>query len=122
MLSEKELNFFYVYDESWLCNLKSIRKCLKPNGTLYLHTPNSEFFIEKMKERNFILRQFPEHIAVRNIVENTVLLEQAGFKVNSIRLLPHYNILRFLHPLSYIPFIGKWFNARLFIEAVANKT
>jgi cyclopropane fatty-acyl-phospholipid synthase-like methyltransferase len=107
----------HVYDSDWLNILRSIKKSLKPGGKLYLHTPNADFFLEKMKANNFIVKQFPEHIAVRSPDENQLLLEKAGFKVNSIKLIPHYNILRFLHPVSLIPFIGKYFKARIFIEA-----
>lgn len=107
----------HVYDQQWLQILKAIKKSLKPGGRLYLHTPNAEFFLEKMKARNFIVKQLPEHIAVRNPKENCDLLEKSHYKVNKVVLLAHYNILRYLHPLSFIPLIGKWFKARIFIEA-----
>ncbi len=107
----------HIYDEEWGKILKSIRKSLKPNGKLYLHTPNAEFFLEKMKSKNFIAKQFSHHIAVRTPEHNTLLLRQAGFNEIRIRLIPHYNILRIVHPLSYIPVLGRYFNARIFIEA-----
>jgi len=110
----------HVLDEDWLRMLASIRTCLKSRGTLYLHTPNADFIIEKMKANNFILKQFPEHIAVRNIAENAALLERAGFELVAVRSIAHYyNSLRWLHSLSYIPIVGKYFEARVFIEAAA---
>ena len=42
----------HVYDKQWIEILKSIRKSMKPDGKLYLHTPNFDFFLEKMKDRN----------------------------------------------------------------------
>ena len=109
----------HVYDDDWLNILKDIRKTLRPGGKLYIHTPNAEFFIEIMKSRNFILKQFPEHIAVRSPQENSDLLERAGYKVSRLWLIPHYNAMKYVHFLSYIPIIGKLFKARILIEASA---
>lgn len=109
----------HVPDKQWVQILASIRSSLKPGGALYLHTPNALFFIEIMKERGFILKQFPEHVAVRNAADNTALLRQAGFETVEVTTLPHYNVLRYLHPLSYLPLLGRYFEARLFIKALA---
>mgnify|MGYP006171811123 CR=1 FL=1 len=109
----------HVYDKEWLNILRNIKKSLRPEGKIYIHTPNSNFFIEIMKRKNFILKQFPEHIAVRSPEENSALLEKAGFKVERIWLIPHYNAIRHIHFLSYIPVIGRHFKARILIEAAA---
>ncbi len=108
----------HVYDEDWLDILTAIWCSLKPGKKLYLHTPNAEFFVEKMKKWNFLLRQFKEHVAVRDVQENVRMLESVGFSVSSVLLLPHYNILRCIHILSFIPLIGKYFKARIFIIAL----
>jgi len=107
----------HVPDEEWLEILQSIHASLKPSGSLYLHTPNARFIIEIMKEKNFILKQFPEHVAVRDAKSNIELLQRAGFTRIVLESLPHYNILRYLHPLSHLPLIGAFFEARLFIRA-----
>lgn len=107
----------HVYDEEWIAILKAINSSLKDGGKLYMHTPNAEFFLEIMKKHNFIVKQFPEHVAVRSVNENLHLLEKSEFRVTNINLIPHYNILRILHPISFIPVIGKFFKARIFIEA-----
>lgn len=107
----------HVYDADWLQVLSSIRQSLKEGGRLYLHTPNRDFFLEIMKDHNFLTRQYIEHIAVRNAEQNISLLEQAGFKIHRLQLLPHYNVLKYVHPLSYVPIVGKYFKARVFIEA-----
>lgn len=121
-LSEFDLAFAmdfseHVYDKEWVEILKSIRSSIKSNGKFYLHTPNGEFFLEKMKNKNFLLKQFPEHIAVRTPKHNIDLLKEAGFRSIKIRFLPHYNILKYVHPLVYIPIVGKYFKARIFLEA-----
>jgi 2-polyprenyl-6-hydroxyphenyl methylase / 3-demethylubiquinone-9 3-methyltransferase len=108
----------HVYDEGWLAILKAIRISLKQGGLFYMHTPNSEYFLEIMKKHNFIIKQFPEHVAVRSPRENIVLLEKAGFKINRVQLIPHYNVLRLLHPISYLPCIGRFFKARILIESI----
>ena len=107
----------HVYDMEWSQILGSIRRSIKPNGKLYLHTPNAEFFLEKMKSKNFIFKQFPAHIAVRTPEHNASILREAGFNVEHMWLIPHYNILRVVHPFSHIPVFGKYFRARIFIEA-----
>ena len=109
----------HVYDHEWVQMLISIRKSLKPNGKLYLHTPNAEFFLEKMKNKNFIVEQLSGHIAVRTPEHNTSILREAGFNVTKVWLVPHYNILRLVHLFSYVPIVGKYFKARIFIEATA---
>ncbi|HMK14521.1 MAG TPA: class I SAM-dependent methyltransferase [Burkholderiales bacterium] len=107
----------HVYDKEWLDTLGSIRNSLTCHGRLYLHTPNARFFLEVMKNNDFFVRQFPQHIAVRTPEENVTLLKKAGFRVHKMFLLPHYNALRFLHILSFLPFVGRYFKARIFIEA-----
>lgn len=107
----------HVYDDEWLKILKGIRDSLKETGKLYLHTPNADFFLEFMKKRNFIFKQFPEHVAVRTPTRNIELLRNAGFTNIKLYTLPHYNILRLLHPFSYVPVVGKYFEARIFIVA-----
>lgn len=109
----------HVYDAAWVTILKAIKTSLKPGGRLYLHTPNATFFLEKMKARNFIIKQFPEHIAVRTPEHNVRLVEESGLLIHEVHLLPHYNVLRFLHGLSRLPWVGQFFKARIFLEAVS---
>ena len=108
----------HIYDDEWQEIINAMFRSLRPGGHLYLHTPNAEFILEILKERGILLRQFPEHIAVRNASQNTHFLEKAGFTDISVLYLSHYNIVRIVHPLSYLPVIGKYFQARLFIEAI----
>ena len=108
----------HVADNEWKSILTAINFSLKKGGKLYLHTPNRDFFLEKMKENNIFLKQFPEHIAVRTKAENVDLVMKGGFSDASTLGLPHYNILRFLHPLSKLPMIGKWFEARILLSAI----
>jgi len=107
----------HIYDKELSDIFDAIRRSMKPGAKLYLHTPNAEFFIEIMKKKNFIFRQFKEHIAVRNSWEIIQLLEKAGFSKCEVTMIPHYNALRFMHVLSFCPFVGKYFKARIFLIA-----
>lgn len=107
----------HVPDREWVNILSAIHASLKIGGRLYIHTPNAEFFLEKMKENSIILKQFPEHIAVRCAKKNIELLKTSGFEQNIHNYIPHYNILRILHPLTKLPFIGYLFNARILITS-----
>jgi cyclopropane fatty-acyl-phospholipid synthase-like methyltransferase len=109
----------HVPDGEWLEILRSIHSTLKTNSVLYLHTPNAKFFIEMIKKSGFILKQFPEHVAVRDAASNAELLQKAGFSTVKITFLPHYNVLGLIHPFSLIPIWGCYFQARLFIRAMA---
>ncbi len=109
----------HVYDTQWLEILTSIRSSLKPAGKFYMHTPNAEFVLEILKNKNIGLKQLPQHVAPRTPKQCQALIEQAGFRDATVRLVPHYNVLRFLHPASYLPMFGKYLKARIFIEAVA---
>jgi hypothetical protein len=94
-----------------------MRRSLKTGGRLYLHTPNARFVLERLKSRNLILRQSPEHVAVRDMAGNLEFLRESGFTIAAAHFVRHYNVLRFLHPLRHAPVIGPWFEARIFIEA-----
>lgn len=107
----------HLYDTEWRQILSSIRKSLKANAKFYIHTPNADFFFEKMKSKNFLVKQFPQHVAIRTPEQNSQIIRDAGFEIENMWLLPHYNSLKFVHPISYIPSVGKYFKARVFIEA-----
>jgi 2-polyprenyl-6-hydroxyphenyl methylase/3-demethylubiquinone-9 3-methyltransferase len=107
----------HVDDEEWLLILQSAHAALKSGGHMYLHTPNQLYLIELLKENGFI-KQFPEHIAVRDAKSNVGLLRLAGFENVSVRYLSHYEFRQKpLWLLSYLPIIGKFFRARLFLTA-----
>jgi SAM-dependent methyltransferase len=110
----------HIDDATAIAVYGAIRTSLRPGGALYLHTPNRDFFVERAKEIG-IIPQFPEHIAVRNASEMVAVLKRAGFSEDKLRVrhIAHYNILAWLHPLGKLPVIGKFFQARLWIEARA---
>jgi SAM-dependent methyltransferase len=105
----------HIDDSDFSSIYGSIYRSLKEKGELIIHTPNRDFVIEFAKKIG-ILNQFPQHIAVRNAREYLSLLNKIGFKNIKIIFLSHYMVgLRFLHLFSFIPFVGKFFKARLLI-------
>lgn len=110
----------HIDDADAVAIYRAIHGTLRPGGVLYLHTPNRDFLLERAKQAG-IIPQFPEHIAVRNAAETIAILVDAGFTPEAIKVrhIAHYNILAALHPLSKLPWIGKYLQARLWIEARA---
>lgn len=109
----------HVYDEDFLKMFSAAHGMLKPGGRLYLYTPNLGFFYEWMKGTG-LAPQFPQHIAVRDEAWQRRLLQQCGFAPEAIRcdFPSHYNVFRFLHPLSRLPVVGRHFRAKLFFTCV----
>ncbi len=111
----------HIYDEDFFKIFTAIMYSLKPGGALYLHTPNADFILEILKKYR-ILKQVYGHIAVRNEQQYRQLFFDMKFDNIRVRHIPHYlTSLSYLHFLSKIPFIGKFFKARLFIECIKNK-
>ncbi len=106
----------HVPDAEWAGIVDAARLALKPGGKVYLHTPNLDFVLERLKHHG-LMRQFPEHVAVRDARRNLGFFERAGYSAARCTTLPHYNILRWLHPLSGLPVVGKYLTARLWIVA-----
>ena len=55
----------HVDDEQLELILSEAARVLVPGGRLAIYTPCASHYVERMKERNFILKQIPVHIAVR---------------------------------------------------------
>jgi cyclopropane fatty-acyl-phospholipid synthase-like methyltransferase len=105
----------HVYDDQFLRIFSAIHGALKPGASLYLHTPNAQYFMERLKARG-ILAQVEGHVAVRDAGSYQALLVQCGFSTVSVRYLPHYLYLAStLHGFGALPFVGRFFRARLFL-------
>ena len=111
----------HLYDETLQRFFASARAVLKPGGRLIIHTPNAGYYLERMKARNFILKQFESHIAVRDFEQHVPLLEANGFPSVVVEYLPHYNrVLKVVDSiLMRVPLLNRLFRARLLITATA---
>jgi SAM-dependent methyltransferase len=106
----------HIYDDQFLEIFRAIHTALKPGAALYLHTPNREYLIELMRGRH-ILKPIEGHVAVRDAEGNRALLAQCGFEDIEIRYLAHYLYpASAFHALGSLPWIGRYFRARLFLR------
>jgi 2-polyprenyl-6-hydroxyphenyl methylase/3-demethylubiquinone-9 3-methyltransferase len=105
----------HIYDDQFVRIFSAIHGALKPGGSLYLHTPNAEYFMERLREWG-VVRQIEGHVAVRTVDGHRALLAQCGFADVRVRYLAHYLYpASALHGLGALPLIGRYFRARLFL-------
>lgn len=104
----------YVTDPEFCTMFSAIKISIKKGGRLYIHNPNSDFIIDILKKRNVIKPTFSGSLIGRGSKEFNLLLRSCGFKIKEEIRLSHYiGFLKVLHLFSYIPFIGKYFTARI---------
>jgi cyclopropane fatty-acyl-phospholipid synthase-like methyltransferase len=105
----------HVYDDQFVRIFRAIHGSLKPGAALYLHTPNAEYFMERLKGRG-ILTQVEGHVGVRDAAQHAKLLAECGFASVQVRYLAHYlYVASLLHGLGSLPLVGRLFRARLFL-------
>ena len=109
----------HINDELLTSFLYSARQILSKDGQLIIHTPNLDYYLERMKQKNFIVQQHPGHIAVRSYEQYKKLLDQSGFSIIDSYHLPHYHkwLGQVDRVLMKIKIIKKYFESRLFIVA-----
>lgn len=80
----------HIYDDEFIEIYQAIRESMKRNALLIIHTPNKDFFLEKLKYIG-VIKQTSGHIEVRNMKEYKRLLRKCGYKEIKVKYLPHYN-------------------------------
>lgn len=95
--------------------LSEIWRILAPGGRFVFYTPSATHYVERMKARDFILKQLPGHIAVRNAqVYRHALSRQAWARVEIDHLPSSYPLFGWVDRLlMHAPGIGGLFRFRI---------
>ncbi len=111
----------HVDDPTLVAMLKESRRVLRRGGRLGLYTPDRAHYVERLKAHDFILRQFPQHIAVRRAEAYRRFLAEAGFAIDldtwSVSPFPLVRLLE--SALSPLPLLGGTFRYRILLRAVS---
>ena len=99
--------------------LTALRRVLKKGGVFAAYTPNREHYVERLKAHNFILEQFPEHIAVRRPREIERLLAEEGWRVLEMTYSTSpFPGVRWIEKLLWrVPGLGRLFRHRILLKA-----
>ena len=109
----------HVDDATVAAMLRALRRVLKPGGFLAAYTPNREHYVERLKAHDLILKQFPEHIAVRRPREIRRLLDAEGWRLleMSWSTSPFPGVRWLEKLLAPLPWIGRLFRYRILLRA-----
>ena len=110
----------HIDDPTLAAMLRECRRILKPGGRLGIYTPDRAHYVERMKAHDFLLKQFPQHIAVRRVAEYRRFLLDAGFAIDleSWSVSP-FPLVRWIERvLSPLPLFGPTFRYRILLRAV----
>lgn len=109
----------HVADDVALPMLSEVARVLRFGGRFVAYTPNREHWVERLKAHDFLLKQQPDHIAVRRPGEIEELLRRAGFRVDRMFFppapYPFYRPVDVL--LRDVPRLGAPFRFRVCLEA-----
>lgn len=106
----------YLDDAEFVRIHRAIRGCLRPNGRLCVYMANGAYFLERLKRKKLAPANAAPYLTVRRSTEYVNLLRSAGFGDVRVSFTPHYNVLRFLHPLAALPVVGRAFEAKVLLE------
>ena len=109
----------HVDDETVRQMLRALRRKLKAGGAFVAYTPNREHYVERLKAHDFLLTQFPEHIAVRRPAEIERLLTEEGWRLVELAYstAPFPGVRWVEKFLSRVPGIGRLFRYRILLKA-----
>ena len=110
----------HVDDPTLSAMLGECRRVLKPGGRLGIYTPDRAHYVERLKAHDLLLKQFPQHIAVRRVAAYRRFLLESGFSIDleawSVSPFP---VVRWVEKaLSPLPLVGPTFRYRILIRAL----
>lgn len=110
----------HIDDPTLAAMLSETRRVLRPRGRVGLYTPDRAHYVERLKAHDVILRQFPQHIAVRRADAYRRFLRDAGLRIDldtwSVSPFPGARLLE--RALAPLPFVGPTFRYRILMRAV----
>ena len=111
----------HVDDPTLAAMLRECRRVLVPGGRLGIYTPDRAHYVERMKAHDFVLKQFPQHIAVRRVAEYRRFLREAGFEIDleAWSVSPFPGVRWVERALAPLPLVGPTFRYRILIRALA---
>jgi len=68
----------HLDDQDFMKIFSSLHFCLKPKGSLFIHTPNGEYFLEVFKKIG-IMKSAPEHIGIRDKKRIYKIIQKSRF-------------------------------------------
>ena len=107
----------HIHDDVLAAMLREAWRVLRPGGRLVMYTPSASHYVERMKAANFILRQLPGHVAVRDGAAYARRKRAQPWATVRIEYLPSdYPLFGALDRLlARVPGIGPWFRFRILI-------
>ena len=110
----------HLYDDVFQRMLSEVHRVLKKGGTISIYTPSSSHIFERLKSKNFILKQPPVHVAVRSMQQIVSALKQQGFEIDmSYFTISHFPGFKWFELLMQpIPLWGDLFKYRICVRGV----
>ncbi|HEY3204070.1 MAG TPA: class I SAM-dependent methyltransferase [Thermoanaerobaculia bacterium] len=109
----------HIDDATMRQMLGALRRVLRPGGVFVAYTPNRDHYVERLKAHGLILKQFPEHIAVRRPRQIARILEEEGWRLLEMTYSPApFPVVRWIERLLWrAPGIGRLFRYRILVRA-----
>lgn len=110
----------HIDDATLAAMLAECRRVLRPGGRLGLYTPDRAHYVERLKAHDVLLKQFPQHIAVRRAGAYRALLAEAGFRIDlDAYSVSPFPVVRWIETaLAPLPLVGETFRYRILLSAV----
>ncbi len=109
----------HIDDPTLEAMLRETRRVLKTGGRLGLYTPDRAHYVERLKAHDVLLKQFPQHIAVRRAEAYRGFLSAAGLALEldtwSVSPFPLVRLLE--SALAPLPLVGPTFRYRILMRA-----
>ena len=110
----------HIDDPTLAAMLGECRRVLVVGGRLGLYTPDRAHYVERLKAHEVLLKQFPQHIAVRRAEAYRSFLFDAGFRVDldTYSVSPFPGVRWIEAALAPLPLVGPTFRYRILLGAV----